>query len=386
MSANDSKTNPSPNNSPYVNPHIAKLTPYKPGKPVEELTRELGITDVVKLASNENPHGPGAGVQKAILSAAAELSRYPDGNGYYLKQALGNKLGVNPEQITLGNGSNDVLDLAAKICLQPGDEAIAAEHSFVVYRLATASCGAHLVEVPAVAFGADLAGFAQAVTPKTRIVFLANPNNPTGTWVGEAALVKFLDALDPNIWVVLDEAYFEYVDATPNQNKSQNKYPDGMALRQRYANVIVTRTFSKIHGLAALRIGYGVSSVQAADLMNRARQPFNVNAVALAAAVAALEDTNFVQASAQRNREGMQQLVAGLTEQGYSYIPSAGNFVCFDAGAKASELNQALLQIGVIVRPVAEYGLTQHLRVTVGLPSEIERFLGALRDAAKALG
>ncbi len=376
MSTNDAKT------SPYVNPHIAKLTPYKPGKPVEELTRELGITDVVKLASNENPQGPGASVQKAIKNAAAELSRYPDGNGYYLKQALGRKLGVNPEQITLGNGSNDVLDLAAKICLQPGDEAIAAEHSFVVYRLATASCGAQLVEVPAVAFGADLDGFAQAVTSKTRIVFLANPNNPTGTWVDEAALVKFLDGLDPNVWVVLDEAYFEYVDTAQHQNR----YPDGIALQQRYANVIVTRTFSKIHGLAALRIGYGVSSLQAADLMNRARQPFNVNAVALAAAVAALEDTSFVQASAQRNREGMQQLVAGLTEQGYNYIPSAGNFVCFDAGPKASELNQALLQVGVIVRPVAEYGLTQHLRVTVGLPSEIERFLGALRDVAKALG
>ena len=364
--------------SPYVNPHIAKLTPYKPGKPVEELTRELGVTDVVKLASNENPQGPGAAVQKAIVAAAHELSRYPDGNGYYLKQALATKLGVNPEQITLGNGSNDVLDLAAKICLQPGDEAIAAEHSFVVYRLATASCGAQLVEVPAVDYGADLDGFVQAVSAKTRIVFLANPNNPTGTWVSEEALVKFLDALDPNIWVVLDEAYFEYVDAA--------QYPDGMALQQRYANLIVTRTFSKIHGLAALRIGYGVSSLQAADLMNRARQPFNVNAVALAAAVAALEDTDFVQASAQRNREGMQQLVAGLTEQGYRYIPSAGNFVCFDAGVNAPQLNQALLQAGVIVRPVAEYGLTQHLRVTVGLPSEITRFLAALHDAAKALG
>lgn len=384
MSANDSKPKSSP--SPYVNPHIAKLTPYKPGKPVEELSRELGITDVVKLASNENPHGPGADVQRAIVNAATELSRYPDGNGYYLKQALASKLDVSVEQITLGNGSNDVLDLAAKICLQPGDEAIAAEHSFVVYRLATASCGAQLVEVPAVEFGADLDGFAQAVTPKTRIVFLANPNNPTGTWVDEAALVKFLDTLDPNVWVVLDEAYFEYVDAAQIQNKNLNKYPDGMALQKRYPNLIVTRTFSKIHGLAALRIGYGVSSLQAADLMNRARQPFNVNAVALAAAVAALEDTSFVQASAQRNREGMQQLVAGLTEQGYSYIPSVGNFVCFDAGPKASELNQALLQVGVIVRPVAEYGLTHHLRVTVGLASEIERFLGALRDAAKALG
>lgn len=374
MSTSNVSSQPSVN----VNPHIAKLTPYKPGKPVEELTRELGITDVVKLASNENPQGPGASVQAAIAGAAADLSRYPDGNGYYLKQALASKLGVNPEQITLGNGSNDVLDLAAKICLQPGDEAIAAEHSFVVYRLATASCGAHLVEVPALDYGADLKRFAQAVTGKTRIIFLANPNNPTGTWVGETALVEFLDALDPNIWVVLDEAYFEYVDAA--------QYPDGMALQKRYPNLIVTRTFSKIHGLAALRIGYGVSSLQAADLMNRARQPFNVNAVALAAALAALEDTSFVQASAQRNRDGLLQLTNGLTEQNFSYIPSAGNFVCFDAGPNASQINQALLQAGVIVRPVAEYGLTQHLRVTVGLPSEIDRFLGTLADVTKAQG
>jgi histidinol-phosphate aminotransferase len=364
--------------STNVNPHIAQLTPYKPGKPVEELTRELGITDVVKLASNENPQGPGAAVQAAILAAATELSRYPDGNGYYLKQALANQLGVNPEQITLGNGSNDVLDLAAKICLQPGDEAIASQHSFVVYRLATLGCGARLVEVPAQNYGADLRGFVQAVTPKTRLVFLANPNNPTGTWVAEAALVEFLDALDPNIWVVLDEAYFEYVDAPD--------YPDGMALQQRYPNLIVTRTFSKIHGLAALRVGYGVSSMQAADLMNRARQPFNVNAIALAAAVAALADTHFVQTSAQRNRDGLAQLTSGLTEQGFGYIPSAGNFVCFDAGSNAAQLNQALLQAGVIVRPVAEYGLTQHLRVTVGLPSEIERFLAVLSAAVKALG
>lgn len=360
--------------STFVNPHVAQLTPYKPGKPVEELTRELGITDVVKLASNENPRGPGAAVQAAIRAAASELSRYPDGNGYYLKQSLARKLGVDVEQITLGNGSNDVLDLAAKISLQPGDEAIVAEHSFVVYRLATLGSGATLIEVPANHFGADLDGFAKAITPKTRMVFLANPNNPTGTWVKTDALVKFLDAVDPNIWVVLDEAYFEYV----SDPAVFPDYPDGMALQQRYPNLIVTRTFSKIHGLAALRVGYGVSSPQAADLMNRARQPFNVNAVALAAAVAALEDTDFVQTSARQNRDGMAQLTAGLTERGYDYIPSAGNFVCFDAGGEAQGLNQRLLQEGIIVRPVAEYGLTQYLRVTVGLPSEIDRFLTAL--------
>ncbi len=360
---------------PKVNPNIAGLTPYKPGKPVDELTRELGITDAIKLASNENPNGPGAGVRQAIADAARELSRYPDGGGFHLKEALAGLYRVGAEQLTLGNGSNDVLELAAKMALEPGAEAIVSEHAFVVYRLAVAACGANLVEVPARDFGIDLGGMLAAVTGQTRIVFIANPNNPTGTWVREKALVDFLEQLPTSVWVVLDEAYFEYVD--------EADYPDGVALTKRFANLIVARTFSKIYALASLRLGYGISSPLAADLMNRARQPFNVNSVALVAGIAALRDTEFVSRSRTQNLAGMRQLVAGLQALGRDFIPSVGNFVTFDAGPKSAAVNQALLTRGVIVRPVAEYGLPQHLRVTVGLPKEIDRFLSAMGELSE---
>lgn len=353
-----------------INPKIAGLTPYQPGKPVDELTRELGITDVIKLASNENPRGPGPLVRQAIDAACGTLSRYPDGNAFALKTAIASHLGVKESQLTIGNGSNDVLDLAARISLSPGAEAIISEHGFVVYTLATISAGGELVTVPATNYGADLQGILDAVTDNTALIFLANPNNPTGTWVSEGELTAFLDALPDHVWVVLDEAYKEYVEASA--------YPDGIALQRRYPNLIVTRTFSKIHGLAALRIGYGVSSEQAADLMNRARQPFNVNALAMQAAVAALNDQEFVQESRELNRQGMATLLAGIDALGLEHIPSVGNFVSVDVGGPARQAYEALLREGVIVRPVAEYGLPRHLRVTVGLPEENQRFLDAL--------
>ncbi len=355
------------------NPNIATLAPYKPGKPVDELTRELGLTDIVKLASNENPRGPSDAIRSAIATASAGLSRYPDGNGFRLKQALAERLGVAPGQITLGNGSNDVLDLAAAMAIAPGAVGVIAEHAFVVYSLAVTICGGRLVRVPARAYGADLGAMLDAVDGDTAIVFLANPNNPTGTWVNEIDLVAFLDALPREVWVVLDEAYFEYVDAPG--------YPDGIALLPRYPNLIVTRTFSKIYGLAGLRVGYAVSSVEAADLMNRVREPFNVNSLGLAGAEAALLDDVYVTESRRLNRAGMAEIVAGLERLGLAHIPSAGNFVtfevpaAFDSGAAAY---QALLREGVIVRPVAEYGLPRHLRVTVGLPEENARFLESL--------
>ena len=362
---------------PFVNPNIAGMTPYQPGKPVDELARELGLTDIVKLASNENPRGPGGAVQAAITAASSELSRYPDGNGYYLKQALAAHHQVDVAQITLGNGSNDVLELAAKMALVPGKQGIIAEHSFVVYRLAIASCGAQRVEVPARNFGADLDAMLTAVTADTSIIFLANPNNPTGTWVDEAALCAFLDALDPRVWVVLDEAYFEYVDAAG--------YPNGVALTGRYPNLIVTRTFSKIHALAALRVGYSISQPEAADLMNRGRQPFNVNSIAQAAAIAALADDEFVVTSREMNRAALVQLTEGLDRLGFEHIPSVGNFLCFDAGNReAGALNQALLREGVIVRPVAEYGLANYLRVSAGLPQENARFLESLERIVRS--
>ncbi len=352
-----------------VHPGIAGLTPYQPGKPIEELTRELGITDVIKLASNENPRGPGPLVRERLAAAAGDLSRYPDGGAYRLKQALARALDVAPERLTIGNGSNDVLDLAGRISLTPGAEVMVTEHAFVVYRLVAASCGADLVEVPARDYGADLMAMKDAITDRTALIFLANPNNPTGTWVDETALVDFLDGVPERVWVVLDEAYFEYVEAPG--------YPNGLGLVNRYPNLILTRTFSKIHALAALRIGYAVSSTGVADLMNRARQPFNVNALAMAAAEAALNDQEFVTTSRQMNRAGMAALTGGLSRLGLEYVPSAGNFVAV-AVPDAQHLYRSLLGEGVIVRPIAEYGLPDHLRVSVGLPEENERFLATL--------
>lgn len=352
-----------------VHPGVAGLTPYQTGKPIDELTRELGITDVIKLASNENPRGPGPLVRERLAAAAADLSRYPDGGAYRLKQALSRALDVAPERLTIGNGSNDVLDLAGRISLTPGAEVLVSEHAFVVYRLVAASCGATLVEVPARDYGADLAAMHSAITDRTALIFLANPNNPTGTWVDETALIDFLEAVPERVWVVLDEAYFEYVEAPG--------YPNGLELVDRYPNLILTRTFSKIHALAALRIGYAVSSVAVADLMNRARQPFNVNALAMAAAEAALDDQEFVTTSRQLNRAGMAALSEGLSALGLAWIPSAGNFLAV-AVPDAKGLYQALLGEGVIVRPVAEYGLPDHLRVSIGLPEENERFLATL--------
>ena len=355
-----------------VHPGIAQLQPYQPGKPIDELARELGLTDIVKLASNENPRGPGPQVQEAIAREAAALSLYPDGSGYQLKQGLQNYLGVDTNQITLGNGSNDVLDLVARCTLQPGFEAIISQHSFVVYRLAVAYVGATLVTVPAQNYGTDLNGMLAAITDKTRVIFIANPNNPTGTWVNKTQLEAFLSKVPANVWVVLDEAYIEF--------SSNPDYPNALDYLSQYPNLIVTRTFSKIHGLAALRIGYSVSHADFADLLNRARQPFNVNSLGLAAATAALQDTDFVDQSRAINDVGLQQITAGLDALGLPYIPSLGNFVTFDCGRPGPEVFQQLLHKGVIVRPVAEYELPNFIRVSVGLENQNERFLQALTE------
>lgn len=353
-----------------INPRIAALNPYKPGKPVEEVARELGINDIVKLASNENPRGPGDKVQLAIAEAATELSRYPDGGGFALKARLAEKIGVESNQLTLGNGSNDVLDLIARVVLEPGAQAIIAEHSFVVYRLAVTCCGGDLITVPAANYGADLSAMLAAITDKTRLIFIANPNNPTGTRTPGSELLPFLQAVPEHVWVVLDEAYLEYVEEEDHLN--------GVSLLDRFPNLIVTRTFSKVYGLAAVRFGYGVSSAAFADLLNRARQPFNVNSLAMAASMAALEDDDYVTESVALNRAGMAQMTEGLTALGYDFIPSAGNFVAFDSAEPGDGLFQRMLHEGVIVRPIAEYGLPNHVRVSIGLASENERFLAVL--------
>lgn len=361
-----------------INPRIAGLSPYKPGKPVEEVARELGINDIVKLASNENPRGPGAKVQQAIAEAATELSRYPDGGGFALKARLSEKIGVDASQLTLGNGSNDVLDLIARVVLEPGAQAIIAEHSFVVYRLAVTCCGGDLVTVPAKDYGADLVGMLAAVTDATRLIFIANPNNPTGTRTPGSELLPFLQAVPEHVWVVLDEAYLEYVEDEDHVN--------GATLLAQFPNLIVTRTFSKVYGLAAVRFGYGASSPAFADLLNRARQPFNVNSLAMAASLAALEDDDYVKESVALNRAGMTQMTEGLTRLGYDFIPSAGNFVAFNCAEPGQDLFQRLLQEGVIVRAIGEYGLPNHVRVSIGLESENERFLSVLAKVGTHAG
>ena len=371
MPSADRKTIPSEFRS-LLAPGIDAIAPYQPGKPLSELEREYGIRDAIKLASNENPLGPGERALAAARAALADLGRYPDGGGFALKRALARRLGVAPEQLTLGNGSNDVLELLARTFASDGDEVVYAQHAFAVYELATLAVGARPVVVPARNWGHDLAAMQRAVTERTRLVFIANPNNPTGTWVSRDELVAFLDAIPRRVVVVLDEAYFEYVE--------EPSYPDGIALLARYPNLAVTRTFSKIHGLAGLRVGYAVTTAEIAEYLNRVRQPFNVNSVALAAAEAALEDEAHVERSRALNREGMRQLVEGLAALGLDHIPSVGNFVTFDVGRPAGEVYEALLRRGVIVRPVANYGMPRHLRVTIGLPEENARFLAALRE------
>lgn len=349
---------------------VQGLMPYQPGKPIEELERELGLTDIVKLASNENPLGLSDKAKRAIIDATAEGSRYPDGGAVSLKKKLSAKLAVKPAQITLGNGSNDVLELIARAFANADSEIIFSQYSFAIYALATQAIGATAVVVPAVNWGHDLVSMAAAVTDKTRIIFLANPNNPTGTWFSKDELTSFMAAVPSSVIVVLDEAYIEYCD--------DSTFPDGVELLNDYPNLIVTRTFSKAYGLASLRVGYSLSNPEVADLLNRIRQPFNVNSFALAAAEAVLDDAEYLQRSIEVNRVGMQQLSKGLEDLGYQVIPSAGNFITFDMAQDAGPVFQALLTEGVIVRPVANYQMPQHLRVSVGLEKENIRFLNAL--------
>ncbi len=357
--------------------YVRDIARYLPGKPVDELAREFGLDEkaIVKLASNENPRGPSAAVRAAIAAATEDLSRYPDGNGFALKAALATRHAVSADQIVLGNGSNDVLELATQAFLRPDDHAVYSRHSFAVYPLATQARGATGIEVAAKDYGHDLPAMRAAITPRTRIVFIANPNNPTGTWLTPPAVEAFLASMTDDALVVLDEAYNEYLD--PSQHAPSAEWVG------RYANLIVTRTFSKAYGLAALRVGYGIMHPKVADMLNRVRQPFNVNGLAQAAAVAALADADYVNASRRLNREGMRALEEGLRALGLSWLPSHANFVLVKVG-DAGRVYQRLLKQGVIVRPVANYGFPEWLRVTIGLPQENHRFLAALRMALAA--
>jgi histidinol-phosphate aminotransferase len=346
--------------------YVRRIAPYVPGKPVSELAREFGRAerDIVKLASNENPRGPGAAVRSAIAEATGDLCRYPDGNAFALKAALSGRYGVDAERIVVGNGSNDVLELVTQAFLRPGDHA--------VYSRAVQARGAVGIEVPARDYGHDLPAMRAAITPATRIVFVANPNNPTGTWIAPDALAAFLASIPDDVLVVLDEAYDEYLE-------SAQQAPSA-AWTGTYANLIVVRTFSKVYGLAALRVGYGIMGANVAAMLNRVRQPFNVNALAQAAALAALGDTAYVEESRALNRAGRRELEDGARALGLRFIPPHGNFVLIHVG-DGDRIYRRLLEQGVIVRPVANYGLPEFLRVTVGLPAENRRFLDALRNA-----
>lgn len=369
-------------------PTIDALTPYKTGKPVDELARELGMTDVgdiVKLASNENPLGCSPKAIDAMQSVVTEAARYPDGSGYHLKQALvAHHASEMPDlaqtHITLGNGSNDVLELITRTFVSSHDSAVFSQYAFAVYGLATKSVGAEAIVVPAIQsgserFGHDLVAMAKAIEPNTKVVFLANPNNPTGTCFSHQSLVNFLTSVPKDVLVVLDEAYVEYFDAT--------SYQSSLSLLAKFPNLIITRTFSKAYGLASARVGYAVSDERIADYLNRLRQPFNVNSFAQAAAVAALADQAFIAKARTLNHEQMQLLTNALYVQGIDYLPSSANFITLRVGDGAGAgiaLYEALLQQGVITRPLAGYGMGAWLRVSIGLPEENERFLTALQQ------
>ncbi|HPT49549.1 MAG TPA: histidinol-phosphate transaminase [Accumulibacter sp.] len=353
-------------------PYVRAISPYQPGKPITQLAREMGLAveQIVKLASNENPLGMSPKARAAVNAAIENLARYPD--DFVLKQALAEHTGVSMAHIVLGNGSNDVLDLIARVFLAPGRSAVFAQYAFAVYPLATLSAGAESIVVPAKDHGHDLDAMLAAIRPDTRLIWIANPNNPTGTFLPYPQLQTFLQAVPAEVVVVLDEAYNEYLP--PAQRLETVRW---LADRP---NLVVTRTFSKIYGLAGLRVGYALASAEIADLMNRVRQPFNCNNLALAGATAALDDHEFVARSYALNRAGMEQIVGGLKRLNCRHIPSHGNFVTFRV-EQAAAVNQKLLQQGVIVRPIAGYGMPDWLRVTIGTESENARFLTALEVA-----
>jgi histidinol-phosphate aminotransferase len=357
--------------------HVRKIAPYVPGKPIGETARELGIPEeaILKMASNENPLGPSPRAVAAIRGALGALHYYPDGSGFELKAALSAKLGVRPENIVLGNGSNDVLELVARAFLTPADSAVYSRHGFMVYPLAIQAIGAKHLEVPARDYGTDLDAMAAAVREDTKMVFVANPNNPTGTFNAWDAVRALLERVPPRVLVVLDEAYGEYL---PDALQSPTAQWLG-----RFPNLVVSRTLSKAYGLAGLRVGFGLAHPEVADVMNRVRQPFNVNHLAMVAACAALGDLDFIARTREVNARGLERLAAGFERLGLEYIAPHGNFITVRVG-DAERVYKALLAEGVIVRPIAGYGMPEHLRVTVGLPEHNERFLAALERALAA--
>jgi histidinol-phosphate aminotransferase len=358
--------------------YVRAIAPYQGGKPIAEVAREFGLDEakIIKLASNENPLGMPESARQAMLRAMGEIGRYPDSNGFELKAAISGKYGIPSDWITLGNGSNDILELAAHALVQPSQAVIYAQYSFAVYALATQAVGGRAIVVPAKRYGHDLKAMAQAITSDTRLIFIANPNNPTGTFIPAAEIQIFLKQVPKNVVVVLDEAYNEYL-------ASELQY-DSIAWVRQYPNLLVSRTMSKAYGLAGLRIGFGIAQPALTDLLNRIRQPFNVNSLAQAAAVAALNDSEFLQKSARVNADGYRQLTQAFDAMDLEYVPSFGNFILTKVGnddGAGARVNLALLKQGIIVRPVGNYGLPQWLRISIGLSDENTALIQALRIA-----
>jgi histidinol-phosphate aminotransferase len=359
-----------------ASPAVRQIAPYVIGKPIDELARELGVTDIVKLASNENPLGPSARARAAMQDALRDIWLYPDGNGHDLKQALARWHGVEISQVTLGNGSNDLLVQLAEAFLTPGTNAVYSEHAFAIYGIAVQATGA-AARVPkahpaghAMAFGHDLEAMAAAVDADTRLVYIANPNNPTGTWNTAAEMQSFLRRVPSTTVVVLDEAYHEYSQLVD--------CPDATKWLKDHPNLVVLRTFSKAHGLAGVRVGYGLSHPQIADLLNRVRQPFNVCMPGLAGAAASVGDAEQIARAQQLVREGLAQLQSALPQRGVRIFPTAGNFILADVGSSGAAVYELLLREGVIVRPVAGYGLPRCVRITIGTAQQNERLIAAL--------
>lgn len=362
---------------PFAPDYIRAIAPYQAGKPISEVAREFGLDPekIIKLASNENPLGMPESAKQAIQEALDETGRYPDANGFILKKALSERYAVPPDWITLGNGSNDIIDLAARTFVQKGQSILFSEYSFLVYALVAKAIGAKGIQVPSVGYGHDLQAMADAVQDDTRLIFIANPNNPTGTFLQPAAIEAFLERIPPHVVVVIDEAYNEYLN-------SSIQYDSTVWVRA-YPNLLVSRTFSKAYGLAGLRIGFGLAQPEITGLLNRIRQPFNVNVLAQAAAIAALNDREFLSKSAQINSEGYRYLTQSFDEMGLEYVPSHGNFILVKVGeddGAGSRVNTELLKKGVIVRPVNAYGLPKWLRVSIGLPEENRAFVHALKE------
>ncbi|MEQ1655126.1 MAG: histidinol-phosphate transaminase [Nitrospira sp.] len=355
-----------------IHPDIASLSPYVPGKPIEELQRELGLARVIKLASNENPLGPSPKALAALVGGHDSLHRYPDGGAYRLRQALADRWKVSLDHIILGNGSDEVLGLLARTFLAPGDEAVMADQTFVIYKMEVTAAHGKAVIVPLVNWTHDLDGMAKAITSKTRLVFLCNPNNPTGTMVAADAVARFMAKVPEDVIVVFDEAYLEYV--------RDPHFPESLQYVAQGRNAIVLRTFSKIYGLAGLRIGYGITTPEITNCLNRVRPPFNANTLAQRAALAALGDDEHVAKSRAVNVAGMQQLESGLRALGFAVIPSQANFVYFDVKRDGRALFDALLREGVIVRHIEG----TMLRVTIGQPDENDAFMTSLKKVLQS--